>query len=41
MDTISFLPGNLNNQVKYNGVKESKGLTTNWKFKDGDDQNLD
>ncbi|TQX30411.1 DUF6765 family protein [Clostridioides difficile] len=33
-----FLPGNLNNQVKYNGVKESKGLTTNWKFKDGDER---
>ncbi|HAU5071876.1 TPA: hypothetical protein L6814_003195 [Clostridioides difficile] len=33
-----FLPGNLNNQYKYNGVKESKCLTTSWKFKDGDDQ---
>lgn len=33
-----FLPGNLNEQYNYNGVKESKGLTTNWKFKDGDEQ---
>ncbi|HBF0841521.1 DUF6765 family protein [Clostridioides difficile] len=33
-----FLPGNLNNQFEYKGVKESKGLTINWKFKDGDNQ---
>ncbi|MDI7818097.1 hypothetical protein QMM58_17110, partial [Clostridioides difficile] len=33
-----FLPGNLNNQYEYNGVKESTGLTTNWKFKDGDER---
>ncbi|MBY2478638.1 hypothetical protein KWV16_17350 [Clostridioides difficile] len=33
-----FLPGNLNNRFNYSGVKESKGLTVNWKFKDGDEQ---
>ncbi|MDV9659099.1 hypothetical protein RHF61_12670 [Clostridioides difficile] len=28
------IPGNLNYQYKYNGVKESKSVKTSWEFKD-------
>ncbi|MCE0571983.1 hypothetical protein LWE71_10940, partial [Clostridioides difficile] len=30
------IPGNLNYQYKYNGVKESKSVKTSWEFKDED-----